>query len=112
MGISPVYAKSFTGTAPLKVNFIVDASSTNDNGYITKYEWDMDGDGTYETNTFHKNWINYIFLFGTHVVGIKITDSFGEFNFYNYSVIALKPTPPTISMYVDMCSVCSTNGTQ
>ncbi|MEZ5336964.1 MAG: PKD domain-containing protein [bacterium] len=39
-----------TGNAPLSVAFLATGSSDPD-GSITKYEWDVDGDGSFETDT-------------------------------------------------------------
>ena len=110
MSISPVYAKTFTGVAPLALTIIVYGDPVEEDDYITTHEWDINGDGIFELNTGRKNWINYIFPVGTHIVGTKVTDSHGDSAFTNNSVIGLKPTPPTIKVYIDTCSICSTTG--
>jgi PKD repeat protein len=48
------------------------------NGSITKYEWDLNGDGTYETNTGTTAKTTTSFATaGTHAVGLRVTDSDG-----------------------------------
>ena len=48
------------------------------NGSITKYEWDLNGDGTYETNTGTTPKATTSFATnGTHSVGLRVTDSDG-----------------------------------
>lgn len=41
-------AKPTSGKAPLTVDFSGTATDPDPDGYITKYEWDFDGDGTYD----------------------------------------------------------------
>ncbi len=48
------------------------------NGTITKYEWDLNGDGTYETNTGTTPKTTTSFATpGTYTVGLRVTDSDG-----------------------------------
>jgi YD repeat-containing protein len=60
------------------VNF--DASASNDpDGTITKYEWDLDGNGSYETNTGAKATATRSYSIpGDRAVGLRITDDKGE----------------------------------
>jgi len=69
-----------TSTAPIGTAVSFDASGSSDpDGTIAKYEWDLDGNGTYETDTgttasaskrFTRN--------GEVTVGLRITDNSGE----------------------------------
>ncbi len=74
---------SFTatpGTSPIGSAVSFDASGSSDpDGTIAKYEWDLDGNGSYETNTgttpsaskrYTRN--------GEVLVGLRITDNSGE----------------------------------
>jgi PKD repeat protein len=60
--------------APLSVTF-TDKSSAGDNP-IVKWEWDLDGDGTYETSGKGPHDKTYTAP-GTYTVSLKVTDSHG-----------------------------------
>jgi len=67
----PVY-----GEAPLTVNF--DGSSSWDNdGTITSYDWDFDGDGSYELANSGAKPGTRDFDGGNHTVGLRVTDDDG-----------------------------------
>ncbi|MET0558381.1 MAG: PKD domain-containing protein [Solirubrobacterales bacterium] len=73
---------SFTATPnPVAANATVslDASaSTDPDGTIAKYEWDLDGNGTYETNTGSVPQTTTSFsTSGDHQVGLRVTDGEG-----------------------------------
>ncbi len=60
------------------VNFNA-SSSTSPNGAITKYEWDLDGNGSYETNTgASPNASTSYATAGTVTVGLRVTDAAGK----------------------------------
>jgi PKD repeat protein len=55
------------------------SGSSDPDGTIAKYEWDFDGNGTYETNGGSSPKINHTFeTKGTYEVGLKVTDSGGK----------------------------------
>ena len=74
---------SFTATPNpaiqgLPVTFNASASSDPD-GTITKYEWDLDGNGTYETNTgTNRDHLATYANPGTVQVGLRVTDNGGK----------------------------------
>jgi len=78
---SPPVINSFTadttvGIAPLPVNF--SASASDSDGYITKYEWDFDGDGIYESDTGIVSSASYTYsLAGTFNSRVRVTDDSG-----------------------------------
>ncbi|HEY2766808.1 MAG TPA: PKD domain-containing protein [Solirubrobacteraceae bacterium] len=54
------------------------SGSHYENGSITKYEWDLNGDGTYETNTGSTATVSTSFANpGAYTVGLRVTDSDG-----------------------------------
>ncbi len=54
------------------------ASSHYEGGSIVKYEWDLNGDGTYEQNTGSTPTVSTTFANpGTYTVGLRVTDSDG-----------------------------------
>jgi YD repeat-containing protein len=60
------------------VNFDA-SSSSSPNGAIAKYEWDLDGNGSYETNTAAGAVANNSYLApGTVTVGLRVTDAAGK----------------------------------
>jgi PKD repeat protein len=74
---------SFT-TAPTVVTkgepISFDGSSSKDpDGTISKYEWDFDGNGTFETNGGSNPAISHTYATpGTYVVGLRVTDNGGK----------------------------------
>jgi PKD repeat protein len=76
----PVAAIAATPTLPhIGDTVTLDGSGSHyANGTITKYEWDLNGDGTYETNTGTTAKATTSFATaGTHTVGLRVTDSDG-----------------------------------
>jgi PKD repeat protein len=69
-------AKPMLGDAPLKVEF--DASdSTDPDGIIEEYKWDMDGDGEFDDEEGIK--VEYEFKeAGDYMVGLEVTSTTGE----------------------------------
>jgi YD repeat-containing protein len=55
------------------------AGSSDVDGTITKYEWDLDGDGTYETDTgTTKTATKSYSTTGTRTIGLRVTDNGGK----------------------------------
>jgi PKD repeat protein len=74
---------SFTATPNVSVigePVALDGSGSSDpDGTIAKYEWDFDGNGTYETNGSSNPKISHTFeVKGTYEIGLKVTDSGGK----------------------------------
>lgn len=70
-------AEPLSGTAPLTVNF--DGSSSWDNdGTIVSYDWDFNGDGTYEVVNAGAKPGTRDFEGGSHTVGLRVTDDDGD----------------------------------
>jgi len=64
-------------TANTTVTFNASAS-TDSNGTITKYEWDLDGNGSYETNGGTNKTTTRVYATASQVVvGLRITDNEG-----------------------------------
>lgn len=62
-----------SGTAPLAVD--LDASTTTDDTGIQRYEWDLEGDGLFETDTGTSPQLSHIFgVNGTTTVALMVTD--------------------------------------
>jgi hypothetical protein len=56
----------------------LDASSSTDQGTITDYRWDLNGDGTYATDTGTNPKVSTSFsALGTHTVGVQVRDENG-----------------------------------
>lgn len=76
----PVASMTITPDSPFSlVNAMLDASASSDSdGTIVRYEWDLDGDGTFEVDA--GNFPTLQRLFGTsgpRTVGLKVTDDSG-----------------------------------
>src|SRR4029077_16041220 len=56
----------------------LDASASTDQGTITDYRWDLNGDGVYETDTGTNSKTTTSFsALGTHTVGVQVSDDSG-----------------------------------
>ena len=78
---------------PLLVAF--DASESFDtDGTIVRYDWDMDNDGTFETEDAGPN-PSYTFgSYGTHTVGVRVTDNDGLTDTTTIDVTLVEPDEP------------------
>jgi PKD repeat protein len=77
VGDFPPAAKVSASPSPaLKGQTItLDASGSTDQGAITDYKWDLNGDGSYETDTGATPTATTNFqTVGTHTVGVQVTD--------------------------------------
>jgi YD repeat-containing protein len=73
---------AFTATPnPVTANALVSfngSASSSTNGTIVKYEWDLDGNGSYETNTGSTpTTTNSYAAAGDYKVGLRVTDNVG-----------------------------------
>jgi PKD repeat protein len=75
----PVAHVSVSPSAPLTGQKVtLNASGSTDQGTITDYRWDLEGRGTYETNTGTTPTVStYFDTAGVHDVGLELTDSEG-----------------------------------
>nr|MDQ6916013.1 PKD domain-containing protein [Actinomycetota bacterium] len=89
---------SFTA-APNPVSLHVpvsfDASASRDpDGPIARYEWDLDGNGTYETDTGTTPTATHAYLAnGTYAVGLRVTDADGATATRTVNVVAANQNP-------------------
>ncbi|WP_161569337.1 PKD domain-containing protein [Halapricum salinum] len=70
-----------------------DGTASSDNVGITSYEWDVDGDGTYETTgeTASHTYADT----GTYTVTLRVTDDAGNTDTDTLTVSVVDTTPPT-----------------
>ena len=75
--VAEITATPQVGTAPVEVYF--DASGSHDaEGGIAKYEWDLDGNGTYEaSSTSSSNTTAYFYRSGSYNSTVRVTDEGG-----------------------------------
>lgn len=91
IGATPV-----SGAAPLAVNFTA-AGSTDPDGSIASYEWDFNGDGTYETNTGTTQTVSFTYTGGgTFSARLRVTDNEGAVSLASITITvtggAVSPT--------------------
>ena len=56
----------------------LDASGSSDpDGAIVSYQWDLDGSGTYATSTGQTSFLQHTFAAGTYQLGVRVTDNYG-----------------------------------
>jgi PKD repeat protein len=86
---------------PAKTNTSItfDASASHDpDGTIAKYEWDLDGNGTYETNTGSKATVTHTYSAeGEYTVGLRVTDNGGATGTAVQTLTIINNLPPTAS---------------
>jgi hypothetical protein len=57
---------------------LLDAGSSSDpDGLITAYAWDLDGSGRFTTTTGSTPFLTHAFSAGAHPIGVRVTDNFG-----------------------------------
>lgn len=64
------------GLAPLPVQFYAGGSADPD-GTIVQYDWDFDGDGTYDQTTFQAFATHIYDTPGTYIASVRVTDNLG-----------------------------------
>ena len=75
------------------------AGSTSNGGTITDYKWDLDGNGTFETDTGTNPTVNDTFAHaGTTSVAVKVTDSFGS---TEVATLPVRVIAAAVSRYTD-----------
>jgi len=73
--VSSLDANPPSGTVPLTVSFT--SSVSDDDGSIVKYEWDFDGNGTYDATT-ETNPVSHLYdKSGTYTARMRVTDNDG-----------------------------------
>ena len=85
-------ASPTNGQVPLTVSFL--ASATDING-ITKFEWDFDGDGTYD-RTISSSSGNTTFVYatpGTFRPKVRVTDGLGATTVLSVPAMEVRPAP-------------------
>jgi PKD repeat protein len=86
---------------PAKTNTSItfDASGSHDpDGTIAKYEWDLDGNGTFETNTGTKAAVTHSYSAeGEYTVRLRVTDNGGATDTAVRTLTIINNLPPTAS---------------
>lgn len=99
--ITSATATPSSGSAPLTVSFSVSASDTD--GYIASYEWDFEGDGTFDQNTSTVPTTSKVYSSpGSFNPKVRVTDNGGMPVTGNISVLTVSSPanqPPTISSF-------------
>jgi PKD repeat protein len=95
--VGPAAAFDFSPAAPTtddQVGF--DGSGSSDvDGTVAKYEWDLDGNGSYETDTGTTATTSHTYSeAGTYPVGLRVTDDDGATDEVSHDVTVTTPPPP------------------
>jgi PKD repeat protein len=73
-----------------------DGSGSSDDESVAKYEWDLDGDGTFETNTAANPKATHTYAQpGTVTVRLKVTDNRGVADTTTRTLV-VQPKPPVV----------------
>lgn len=88
-----------SGSIPLSVHF--DASESLDpDGEIVAYDWDLDGDGTFDAEGVS---VDYTYeKYGTYAVKLRVTDNNGESNSATTDIVVSEGNRPTGTIQVDL----------
>jgi uncharacterized delta-60 repeat protein len=84
-------ANPASGEFPLDVNFTATASDVD--GTLKNYQWDLDGDGTYETITSTNTVSHTYTVLGSFTAKVKVTDNLG-LTAEASKTITVNPAPP------------------
>lgn len=97
--VPSISANSTGGTAPLTVTF--SASATDSDGFISKYEWDFDGDGTFDMDTGSVSSATHIYSSaGVYKAKVRVTDNGGASRTSSATIITVDSAinqAPTVS---------------
>ncbi|MCK9364544.1 MAG: Ig-like domain-containing protein [Syntrophales bacterium] len=84
----------FFGNIPFTPTFT--GSGTDSDGSIAKYEWDFDGDGTFDWNSTNTGNSTHTYsTSGNYTATFRITDNLGITNQVSIGVTAIDPNSPT-----------------
>jgi len=88
------------GWAPMTVYFSAFGSSSS-NGRVIKYEWDLDGNGLFDTDaTKDVGYVNYTYSKpGEYTVTLKVTDDVGQFSTDTIVVNARHPASSPVDYW-------------
>jgi ribosomal protein L7/L12 len=89
--VAKASANVTSGTAPLAVNFS-SAGSSDADGSIAAYAWDLDGDGQFDDSTAQNPSYTYSNV-GTYSVKLRVTDNQGAQSVSNTIQITAAPAP-------------------
>ncbi len=82
------------GRLPLTVTF--SATATDSDGTIQSYEWDFEGDGTYDWNSDSDGNTSHIYdMRGTYSAACRVTDNLGLAQIISEGISVLGPGDPT-----------------
>ncbi len=99
VGSAPVVSLSASPAAPQTgqvVTFTADAHSPDAGGSIARYQWDLNGDGTFETDTGSTPTAYTSFnRSGPVTVGVRVIDDAGVASTGTVQVTVTDPPPPT-----------------
>jgi PKD repeat protein len=75
----PVAQLTATPASPVSGQSVtLDASaSTDPDGIVTAYAWDLDGSGQFATSTGSTPFLQHAFTAGAHLVSVRVTDNYG-----------------------------------
>ena len=91
--VAVITANPMSGQAPLTVNFSAAGSHDPDGGTITRYEWDLDGNGSFEMNTgTNPNASRTYTSVGSVSVSVRVTDDEGAQDTASVTITVNQPT--------------------
>lgn len=97
--ITSFSANITNGVLPLTVNFTAVAADSD--GFIAKYEWDLDGDGVFEVNSGTASVTSFTYTnAGTYNAKVRVTDNGGATTVSNAVAVTVASTsnqPPVVS---------------
>ncbi|MDX6671503.1 MAG: large repetitive protein [Solirubrobacteraceae bacterium] len=95
----PVAALAVPTPAVVGVLATFDAgASTDPDGAIVRYEWDLDGSGTYATDTGNVSTLPHTFnASGTYPIGVRVTDDQGVVSTIVQQVVATRAPVPSFT---------------
>ncbi len=90
-------AEPTLGGIPLRVTF--DASESGDDSEITAFEWDFDGDGTYDLNSGTESVVQHLYEgTGVFLASVRVTDGSGLSATASVEITVTEPNEPPVAV--------------
>ncbi len=88
------HADKSEGPAPLEVFFSAMATDTDPTGSIAQYEWDFEGDGTYDSDSTVSGNAHYVYDYvGTFDATVRVTDNDGYTKTDSLTITVIQAPP-------------------
>ncbi len=89
------------GYAPLMVAFDASGNSDPDGRDLRKFEWDWNGDGTFDFEAGSYPWATHMYAQGSYITVLRVTDDEGDTSTKSIAITAVNLVPDTYTFNVE-----------